>query len=366
MEEGYVMSDINRCFEGDDKARKQLEKAEELLADYEHKVLDEKMRIGILDVVYKNLLEVMLSARHLFKEKKVYLWEKAAFAFFKEDEPLKMESCLRKQAKLQPKSADPFLNLGLFWDKLGNQIKALEAYKEGLKIDPRDEYIQYNVSALVEKMGNGHYAKTYQKDNKNSKGYNVFLGDQYLANNLYKEALTCYEKAIEIDDTMKKDRMTKHLYENLIFVYNTLHIFDKAKEAIRKAEKIFPDLKYMAFERPVQKVDDGCPREYVVYVDAMDRKLYEGEVKTKDGKRHGFGIAYNPDEGESCVVYKGNFKNDLYEGYGLEYDKNGYLKYRGYWKDGLRHGKGKSFDMQGNTVYEGEFYKGKAMTKMRN
>ncbi|WZL72356.1 hypothetical protein QBE52_14845 [Clostridiaceae bacterium 35-E11] len=351
------MSDINTCFKTDDKAREKLEKAEKLFVDYENKDLDKKIRMRILDEVYKNLLEVMLSARHLFQQKKMYFWEKIAFAFFYEDDPFKMESCFRKQAKLQPGRSDAFLNLGILWNRLGNQVKALEAYKEGLEINPKDEYIQYNLSALLEKM-DCYYD---EKGNKSSKGHNIFMGDKYLTNGLYKEALAYYEKAIEIDDAMKKDKMIKHLYENLIFVYNTLHIFDKAKEAIRKAEKVFPDLKYMAFEKPLQKVGDECEREYIVYRDAMDRKVYEGEVDIKNGRRHGFGIAYNPDEGENCVIYKGNFKNDLYEGYGLEYDKDGYLKYRGYWRDGRRHGQGTSFDIQGNMTYEGEFYEGKAM-----
>jgi len=122
-----------------------------------------------------------------------------------------MEACFRKQAKLRPNCTDPFLNLGLYWNRLGNHIKALEVYKEGLKINPKDEYIQYNLSALLEKMP-GHYA---EKGNKNSKGCNIFIGDKCLTNDLYKEALAYYEKAIEIDNTMKKDEMTKHLYENL-------------------------------------------------------------------------------------------------------------------------------------------------------
>ncbi len=67
--------------------------------------------------------------------------------------------------------------------------------------------------------------------------------------------------------------------------------------------------------------------------------LYEGDVK--DGKRHGFGQAYDAKE---RLAYDGEWKNDQRDGFGLAYE-NGVLIYRGEWRLGFRSGAGTSYDI---------------------
>ncbi|XOV67661.1 MAG: hypothetical protein ACFHU9_00550 [Fluviicola sp.] len=82
--------------------------------------------------------------------------------------------------------------------------------------------------------------------------------------------------------------------------------------------------------------------------------------KWKNGKLNGHGRQYFGSTSEfSGDTYEGEFKNDLYHGYGVYYDKSEDSKYSGEFKIGMPDGKGKATwgkdSKYPNRYYDGEW-----------
>ena len=61
--------------------------------------------------------------------------------------------------------------------------------------------------------------------------------------------------------------------------------------------------------------------------------------------------------------YKGEYQNDIPEGFGRLYDVEGRLRYKGQWKAGDPHGFGTSFYENGSIKFQGEWSKGVSVFK---
>ena len=72
------------------------------------------------------------------------------------------------------------------------------------------------------------------------------------------------------------------------------------------------------------------------------------------GKREGEGVEFNS---SGFKLYKGYFKNDLYENNGVLYYPCGAVEYEGKFKSGKKNGLGKLFYSDGELRYSGNFYK---------
>jgi len=81
---------------------------------------------------------------------------------------------------------------------------------------------------------------------------------------------------------------------------------------------------------------------------------YEGEIE--DGHLEGEGKLYYRRSGS--LHYEGQWRRNLPEGQGKQYDPNGAVRYEGEWKEGLREGKGRLFDETGKLKYEGDWKEG--------
>tara|TARA_E500000178_G_scaffold351886_1_gene414014 strand:- start:46 stop:723 length:678 start_codon:yes stop_codon:yes gene_type:complete len=85
---------------------------------------------------------------------------------------------------------------------------------------------------------------------------------------------------------------------------------------------------------------------------------YTGEFGDDPGKRHGKGILIKT-KNEDVATYKGQWKNDKFDGYGTLTIKSLGLKYTGKFKDGLRHGHGREFSyLKPNNTTDYEIYVG--------
>lgn len=95
--------------------------------------------------------------------------------------------------------------------------------------------------------------------------------------------------------------------------------------------------------------------KYGMFSDGHGNK-YKGALK--NGLAEGEGeliVSNNVDSDNNCTIrYKGNFKNDIQDGYGREENQEDNTVYEGEFKDGVKCGKGKLTYNDG-TVYEGEF-----------
>ena len=92
---------------------------------------------------------------------------------------------------------------------------------------------------------------------------------------------------------------------------------------------------------------------YGKYFDAENKYYCLGEFK--NGYLNGKGTVYNSDDGK--VIYEGDFVDGKFEGYGKYiYDNSNY--YKGQFKNHLMHGKGIEYYSNGNIQYEGDFING--------
>ena len=99
----------------------------------------------------------------LFRGDAIYVWEDLAHTLETMDLPEKAVICYRAQAELAPESTDPYLNLGSLYGATGHTSEAISTYMQGLKINPNDEYIYYNLSSLLMSGRQLHFsAQTHQ------------------------------------------------------------------------------------------------------------------------------------------------------------------------------------------------------------
>lgn len=78
---------------------------------------------------------------------------------------------------------------------------------------------------------------------------------------------------------------------------------------------------------------------------------YSGELSETDSKKCGSGVEYNRD---GTVKYKGNWKNDLYDGQGILYLDDG-RRIEGQFKCGKVNGFACEFDSKNRKIYEGNW-----------
>ncbi|OWZ84105.1 tetratricopeptide repeat protein [Natranaerobius trueperi] len=223
-------------------AKNKMVKVRNLLTLSETQNLEAKVRNKYLDTCYKILLEILLTSKELFKGDDVYLWERLAFLFHQENKLDKMESCLRKQSNLQ-NDASPFLNMGVFFHLSGKTTKAIQSYKEGLELNPHDEYLIYNLKSLLYEIGDTNYSLLKDKENDNITtcvNY-VLLGNIYFYNEDYKQAIDNYVKALLESKEMVGEDMIIQVYRNLIEANYQLGNTDLAKKILNKARKVFPN-----------------------------------------------------------------------------------------------------------------------------
>ena len=70
----------------------------------------------------------------------------------------------------------------------------------------------------------------------------------------------------------------------------------------------------------IKSFKDGKFTGKVTFFDDDGNLYYIGEVSKNDNKRNGSGVEYNKD---GTLKYKGDFKNDLYDGQGILYFEDG-------------------------------------------
>ena len=176
-----------------------------------------------------NDFPTMLTSDH------VYLWEDLARYFNLQGYLNKAIYCLRQQIKYSDYEhrADPFLNMGVFYTGAGKIDKAIEAYQKGLNLFPDDEYINYNLSALL--MTTGYFNKAKKaimkaiKANSNRSINFKLMGDIYYYKAEYIESKEYYLKAIDKNLIVVDEKMAYDTMKNIVNIHTRIK---KKKEAI--------------------------------------------------------------------------------------------------------------------------------------
>lgn len=120
--------------------------------------------------------------------------------------------------------------------------------------------------------------------------------------------------------------------------------YSKGGQVLYKGE--FKDGKYDGIGKlmdPELVFNDDTTQNYTQIV-------YEGQFII--GKRHGEGKSYS----NGSLYYYGQFKNDMFNGFGITFFANGKKSYEGFFKNNRREGEGKEYDEDsGDIIYDGNF-----------
>ena len=127
-----------------------------------------------------------------------------------------------------------------------------------------------------------------------------------------------------------------------------------------------PDYMEVVAEKRAQGAAIDAFYEIVYGYKKAYSERYEGDKRRdrRDGseKRHGKGELFSKPEGylsKEMLLYRGGFKDDLYQGLGtLYWTETGHKKYVGRFRLGKQNGQGIEFDAGGHKCYKGSFRKG--------
>lgn len=154
------------------------------------------------DRFFAYLCEIKNIHPELFANEKIYLWEQLATLYSSFDEVEKSVACYLKWSELVPNSSDPYLNLGVLYNSTGRHHEAIDAYKKGLAVNPRDEYICHNLAALMKTTN--QELKSLRWINEAilinpCRGVNYHLkGDAHLMASNYSAAIASLKKALAL------------------------------------------------------------------------------------------------------------------------------------------------------------------------
>jgi len=139
---------------------------------------------------------------------------------------------------MRAQSAEEYYNIGLNYLEQGKLGKAIEAFKQAVKLDPNfiEAYFELSIVYYASRLND---AIMTLKKLIELKPDHV---EAYLRLGLYYYQLKKYEEAIEeLNKVIKLKPDYPDAYWGLGIVYSALERFDKAKEVLEKAIKIEPD-----------------------------------------------------------------------------------------------------------------------------
>ena len=146
----------------------------------------------------------------------------------------------KKVIKENPNDADAYKNLGFTYYDLHNYTKAIESYKQAIRINPNyvGAYYRYLDVAYSQLNLYKEVVKTYKQAiriNPNDASTYYNLGVAYGNLSLYKDAIEAYKQAIRIDPNYT------NAYYALGVAYDELDLYKDAIEAYKQTIRIDPN-----------------------------------------------------------------------------------------------------------------------------
>lgn len=181
----------------------------------------------------------------LFRGDRAYLWERMAFAFIDHHHLKKAEECLRTQASFQPTKTDAYLNLGAFLSSYGFEQAAIKVYKEGLAIDPKCEYLNYNLGVVSQSMGKttqAHAALNEAMLANPDRAHTYFAKAEIcLESGQHEAAIGYLQKVLDVYTEGAGDSIYILTLRYLGEAYMKLEDFEKAVERLKDVVLLDPD-----------------------------------------------------------------------------------------------------------------------------
>jgi tetratricopeptide (TPR) repeat protein len=169
---------------------------------------------------------------------------------FKEDDENSLKY-LYAAAEANPDTVLAYLDLGYYFQRKQEYLKAAEQFKKGIEVDPKDEecLIRYAESLdMAEKKDEAvaAYKAAFEvTPNEKAIPFNLGLllfkqanaieGDEAKKKSTMEEAIFYFEKAKELDPEIKE------IYDLLGTLLLQLEQYEKAKEVLEQGVELFPD-----------------------------------------------------------------------------------------------------------------------------
>lgn len=167
----------------------------------------------------------------LKKYKRYYIFEDIAYYYEAKGDLIKSLKHLKAQALLQPESSEAYLNMSSFLILNGLSEEAIGICKDGLKINPQDQYLSNNLLAAYLNEGYLDTAMEYlnEKIEENPRiSMNWKLkGDILYELDRHEEAIGCYQRAIRIR-SQDLEEIKTDIYYSLAICYQHLGQIRKA------------------------------------------------------------------------------------------------------------------------------------------
>ncbi|MCL2354421.1 MAG: tetratricopeptide repeat protein [Oscillospiraceae bacterium] len=151
----------------------------------------------------------------------------------------KAKEFLIKCVTINDKSYYGHKMLAEIYEKEGGMRKAIDEYVKVLEIRKNDHQTYFTISILLRDLGRKdesiHMLKTLTKKKPELYKATEMLGDLYIEQEKFSEALSLYTKALRIHPNKYE------IYYNLGIVHSRMNEFDLAKECYEKAAEINHD-----------------------------------------------------------------------------------------------------------------------------
>ncbi|MFB5066141.1 MAG: tetratricopeptide repeat protein [Candidatus Wallacebacter cryptica] len=238
-------------------ARRKLEQAEKILS----LSAERELTMQELNLVLELLEEIKRHHPDLFQGENTYLWEELAFAYYNLHHIGRAERCLRVLAELIPDSSEPFINLGAFFLNEGLIDRAINAYLEGLAVNPDDEYLCFNLASLYASIGAYRKADSVMNKavlaNPTRALTHMLKGDIAAERGLFELAAHSYEHALELMEDDCWIEMRRNCYFKLAAALMHLGHYERCILTIEKLITVYFDCcsdVYLILARCYQKL----------------------------------------------------------------------------------------------------------------
>ncbi len=172
---------------------------------------------------------------NIFKKPSIYYYNMGN-SYYNKGEYDRAIEAYQQAIKLNPKDNMAYNNMGINYDKKGDYDRAIEAYQQAIKLNPKDDSAYYNMGNSYAKKGEYDRAiEAYQQAIK--------LNPEY--DNIYNNIGLCYyrkgdsHKSIELfEQAIKLNPKNDMAYYNMGIIYRNKGNHNKAIEAYQQIIKL--------------------------------------------------------------------------------------------------------------------------------
>jgi len=245
------------------------------------------------------------------------------FAYNNSGDYQKAIESFKEAIRLKPDDVYVHFNLGLAYNNSGDYQKAIESFKEAIRLKPDDVYAHYNLGLAYSNSGDYQKAIESFKEAIRLKPDDVYahynLGLAYSNSGDYQKAIESFKEAIHV----KPDFVGAHY--NLGLAYSNSENYQKAIESFKEAIRLKPDDFYAHFNLGLAYNNSG---DYQKAIESFKEAI---RLKPDDFYAHfNLGLAYNNsgDYQKAIESFKEAIRlkpDDVYAHYnlGLAYSNSG-------------------------------------------